>query len=232
MGFLGEFSFFSAGGQPILPIQTYLILNVIFLMIAILFNGQTLLNGLKGLFFLRANTDSGVAIAALVAEVHALVLAFVPERVTDASLHLYVLLAALALLLNTAGKLVQVRRVGRNFRFVSSPDAKMSVQIFDDHNTALRMGRDCVPGVPVIAYQKKARFLRNFMRLSFEFDPSDQNSQLIAPLGGHCLSGTVHRSLFPLRRRAGGADSPDGFMLHLCALHQYPQRQPAVEGPG
>ena len=183
VGFLGEFSLFSASGQPVLPVQTYLILNVIFLMIAILFNGQTLLNGLKGLFFLRANSDSGVAVAALVAEVHALVLAFVPERVTDSSLHLYVLPAALALLLNTAGKLVQVRRVGRNFHFVSSPEAKMSVQIFDDHNTALRMGRDCVPGVPVIAYQKKAHFLRNFLRLSFEFDPSDQNSQLIAPLG-------------------------------------------------
>ncbi|MFR1478303.1 MAG: hypothetical protein ACLSB9_22760 [Hydrogeniiclostridium mannosilyticum] len=171
VGFLGEFSLFSASGQPVLPVQTYLILNVIFLMIAILFNGQTLLNGLKGLFFLRANSDSGVAVAALVAEVHALVLAFVPERVTDSTLHLYVLPAALALLLNTAGKLVQVRRVGRNFRFVSSPEAKMSVQIFDDHNTALRMGRDCVPGVPVIAYQKKAHFLRNFLRLSFEFDP-------------------------------------------------------------
>ena len=183
VGFLGEFSLFSASGQPVLPVQTYLILNVIFLMIAILFNGQTLLNGLKGLFFLRANSDSGVAVAALVAEVHALVLAFVPERVTDSSLHLYVLPAALALLLNTAGKLAQVRRVGRNFHFVSSPEAKMSVQIFDDHNTALRMGRDCVPGVPVIAYQKKAHFLRNFLRLSFEFDPSDQNSQLIAPLG-------------------------------------------------
>lgn len=183
IGFLGEFSFFSPDAQPVIPIQTYLILNIIFLFILIVFNLQTIISGIKGLLSLRANSDSGIAVAALIAEIQAVILAFSPSQITSASLHLYVLLAAFALLLNTIGKLIQVRRVARNFRFVASPESKTAIRIFDDHNTSLRMGRDCVPGIPVIAYQRKTRFLSHFMHLSFDFDPSDQHSQIIAPLG-------------------------------------------------
>ena len=36
---------------------------------------------------------------------------------------------------------------------------------------------------PAIAYQNKTDFLKHFLSLSYENDPSDQSSHIIAPLG-------------------------------------------------
>lgn len=84
---------------------------------------------------------------------------------------------------NTFGKTVMTQRILRNFRFVSAPDQKQAVLLFDDYNTALQMADGCVIDAPVIAYQTKTKFLKNFLRLSYEPDPSEQASQTMAPIG-------------------------------------------------
>ena len=81
-------------------------------------------------------------------------------------------LAVLALFLNTLGKLSMVGRIARNFHFVAAPDRKMAVHLLHDHNTALQMARGCVADTPVIAYQARAGFLRNFLRVSYLPDPA------------------------------------------------------------
>ena len=45
------------------------------------------------------------------------------------------------------------------------------------------MAKDCVAEKPLIAYQCKAGFLKRFLELSYEPDPSETSSQLLAPLG-------------------------------------------------
>lgn len=163
--------------------QPYLILELIFLLIAAAFSWQTLWNGLKGLAKLQANSDSGAAVAVLAAAVHSVFLLFTAGSVEAGQLHIYAPLAVLALFLNTAGKLSMVKRVWKNFRFVAAPDKKSVVRLYDDHNTALRMAKGCVADAPVIAYQTKAGFLKNFLKISYLPDPCEQNSQIIAPIG-------------------------------------------------
>lgn len=184
LGVLGEMTSLLPGAiRGALPTQTYLILNLIFLGIASVFCWVTIFNGIKSMVRLQANSDSGVAVAAVAALIQSVALLFSPESVASSSVHAYAVLASAALFLNTAGKFSLIKRIRHNFRFVASPDPKYAVQYFDDHNTALQMAKGCVADTPAIAYQNKTDFLKHFLSLSYENDPSDQSSHIIAPLG-------------------------------------------------
>lgn len=183
-GVLGEMNgFLPEMLRGLIPTQTYLILNLVFLGITALTCSVTIFNGIKALFKLQANSDSGVAVAVLASLIQGAALLFAPESVSSSNMHVYAVLAAVALFLNTAGKFSLVKRVRHNFRFVASPDQKYAVQYFEDHNTALQMAKGCVADTPAIAYQGKTGFLKHFLSLSYENDPSDNSSQIIAPLG-------------------------------------------------
>lgn len=178
-GVLGEFGMF---GIPPLNITVYLICNLIFLSFSVGFCGVTILNGLKALVKLRANADTGVAVAGVVGVVQAVAFLFVQGAVAHGQLHLYSVIVCGALFLNTLGKLILVRRVNKNFHYVTSPDKKYSVEKFDDHNTALQMAEGVTLDAPEIAYQRETNFLKNFLRLSYSDDPSDRSSQFLAPV--------------------------------------------------
>ena len=166
--------------------QPYLILELIFLIIAGAFSWPVLYNGVRGLVRLHANSDSAAAIAAVAAAVQTVLLLFSTDQLESAAVHLYAPLAVLALFLNTLGKLSMVGRIARNFHFVAAPDRKMAVHLLHDHNTALQMAHGCVADTPVIAYQARAGFLRNFLRVSYLPDPIEQNAPVAAPIGIVC----------------------------------------------
>ena len=166
--------------------QPYLILELIFLIIAGAFSWPVLYNGVRGLVRLHANSDSAAAITAVAAAVQTVLLLFSTDQLESAAVHLYAPLAVLALFLNTLGKLSMVGRIARNFHFVAAPDRKMAVHLLHDHNTALQMARGCVADTPVIAYQARAGFLRNFLRVSYLPDPIEQNAPVAAPIGIVC----------------------------------------------
>lgn len=165
----------------VLPLA-YLITNLCLLTMAIVFCRKTVLGGIRALVSLQANADSGVAVAAAAAWIQGAALLFQTQEVERGQLHLYAVLAALGLFLNSAGKLSMVRRIRANFRFLISPEPKMGIELFDDYNTALQLAKGCVVGEPLIAYQRKTGFFRNFLRNSYEPDPSEQASQSMAPL--------------------------------------------------
>lgn len=186
-GLLSEkFAFLPASIQAGFTTQTHLILTLIFLLIESAFCAKTIANGFKGLVTFQANSDSAVAVATAAVLIQSAALLFVPQKVESGALHVYAPLAAIALFLNTAGKLSMMKRIEKNFRFVSAPEEKHSVQLFDDHNTALQMAGDAVMDAPVLAYQTKTNFLKNFLHLSYEPDPSEQSALFFAPIGFVC----------------------------------------------
>lgn len=168
------------GLHSLFEAPTYEITELLFLLFACVFSVPTLWNGIRGLFTFQANSDSAAAVAAAAAACQGA--AFLISGPAG-GIPLYVPLAAAALFLNAAGKFSMARRILGNFRFLSSPEQKYAVQLFDDHNTALVLARDSTIGEPEIAYQAKASFLRNFLRDSYAPDPSDHVSQLTAPAG-------------------------------------------------
>lgn len=160
----------------------YMIANLCFLTVAMGFSWVTVFGGIRSLFRLQASSDSAVAVAAVAAWVQGFALLFDQQAVVHGHLHLYAALAAAGLFLNALGKLSMVNRIRSNFKFLASPEPKMGVELFDDYNTALQLAKGCVIGEPIIVYQKKTDFFKNFLRNSYEADPSEQASQSMAPL--------------------------------------------------
>ncbi|CAB1240496.1 membrane protein of unknown function [Ruminococcaceae bacterium BL-6] len=182
-GFLGEKSallpFLS--GIQVDPLA-YLIVNLCFLSLSIAFCWVTVSGGIRALASLHANSDSAVAVAAAAVLLQSIVVPFFQGAVMGAQIHVYAVLATGGLFLNTVGKLCMVRRIRSNFIYLISPEPKLGVELFDDYNTALQLAKGCVVGEPVIAYQRKTGFFRNFLRNSYEPDPGELASQTTAPV--------------------------------------------------
>ncbi len=183
-GFLGEFNTLFGWDFPReITAVSYPVLNLIFLLVTMGFCFRMIGNGLKALFQFHANSDSGLALAAAAALIQAVYACFFPEEILSGNLHLYTVLAAGALFLNSLGKFLMVRRIWHNFRFAASREPKYAVQLYEDYNTSLKLARDCVAGSPVIAYQQKAGFLTRFLQNSYEPDPLESACQTLAPIG-------------------------------------------------
>ncbi len=174
---------FSAGGDLGAMPMVYILLTVLFTGVSIGVCYRTVGNGLRALFSLSANSDSGAAVAAAAVALQTLGAVFFRSDLEDGKLHLYAVLLSAILFVNTAGKLTMLRRIHSNFRFVTSREQKYTVRTFDDYNTSLKMTKDCVAEKPLIAYQCKAGFLKRFLELSYRPDPSESASQLLAPIG-------------------------------------------------
>lgn len=183
-GFLSEYTHIgslklhlSSGPIP------YLISNLVFLLLATAFNLKSILHGFRGLFRLRANPDSGIAVATTAAVIQSIAAFFFQESVMSGTLHLYSSLAAVALLLNGLGKSVMLRRIDRNFQFVSSPEQKYAVETLSGNAEAAKIAADYAGSDPVVAYQHHTEFPEEFIRLSHLPDPGNSVSQMITPVG-------------------------------------------------
>ncbi len=174
---------FSAGGDVGSMPLIYIILTLILSGVSIGICYRTVGNGLKALFSLTADSDSGCAVAAIAVAVQTLGAVFFQKDLADGSLHLYAVVLTFLLFLNAAGKLTMLRRIHSNFRFVSGKEGKYAVRVFEDYNTSLKMTKDVVAEKPLIAYQCRAGFLKRFLELSYSPDPTESSSQLLAPIG-------------------------------------------------
>ena len=161
----------------------YTILSLVFLLVAVGFCAKTILNGLRALVEFRANSDSAAAVACVAVFVQTVCTLFAPGALSAGKIHLYAGIAAGILFLNTVGKLTMLRRIHSNFRFVASREQKYAVRVFDDYNTSLKLAGSSVVSQPAIAYQQKAGFLKRFLQISYEPDPAETSSQILAPVG-------------------------------------------------
>ena len=161
----------------------YVVLTVVFLLVAIGVCYRTVANGLKALFGFHANSDSAAAVAAVTVFIQTVASIFFRSELAEGKLHLYAVVLSAILFVNAAGKLTMIRRIHSNFRFVTSKEQKYAVRAYDDYNTSLKMTKDSVAEKPLIAYQCKAGFLKRFLELSYNPDPSESASQLLAPIG-------------------------------------------------
>ncbi len=174
--------FAGGGNMGSMPI-VYVVLTVVFLGVSIGVCYRTVMNGLKALFAFNANSDSAAAVAALAVAVQTVSSIFFYSDLADGKLHLYAVVLSAILFVNAAGKLTMMRRIHSNFRFVTSKEQKYCVRPYDDYNTALKMVKDKVVEKPLIAYQCKTGFLKRFLEISYNPDPSETASQMLAPIG-------------------------------------------------
>lgn len=161
----------------------------------------TVLNGLKPLLSFRGNSDTAAAVAAVAAIAQGILAFFDSAAFFNADKNLYALLVLFALLLNSLGKLSIGRRIRDNFKFISAPNRKYTVKILADEETAEKMLAGTKADKPIIAFQHRTKFLKNFLKLSYTPDPSEKTAAKFAPACMVCavlvaiIYGIVHQSV-------------------------------------
>lgn len=161
----------------------YLTANLVLLLITAGFCYVPMGGGMKALFRMKGNSDSAIAFAAWAAILHGAAAMFAPGAYLSGELSLYGSLVALGLFLNSWGKLLMVRRVYANFKYVSSPERKYAVRIVSDEKSADKLCQGMGLEKSIVAYQRPVGFLSNFLRLSYEPDPSEKLAGKLAPVG-------------------------------------------------
>lgn len=161
----------------------YLALNLVLLAISAGVCYVPIKEGGKALLRLKGNSDSAISFAVWVTLIHGIVAFFSSYTYLQKSLSVYGCLATLGLFLNSWGKLIMVRRIYSNFKFVAYPETKHVVKIISDESFAEKLCRGMGLQKSIIAYDKPVGFLSNFLRLSYEPDPSEKLAGKLAPVG-------------------------------------------------
>ena len=166
---------------PNADIMTCLI-SLILLIIGAVLCHSTVIGGLKPLIAFKGNSDTAVAVAVVGCLAQGVVSFFEPQAFFSGGMHLYAILAIVALLLNNLGKLCIVQRIKDNFRFVSSPNRKYAARIYENEEVSKQMIDGSNAEKPVVALQSRTRFLKGFLKFSYMPDPSERAASFMAPI--------------------------------------------------
>lgn len=172
------------GGEPGVYAATFIYVNLIAGVIGVALCAGVVLRGLQNLFSGKADCDSICALPPVFA------IAAAAFQLTGTSLlqqgraHIYVSAALLALLFNTAGKLLMIVRAKRNFRFISGDSLKYFAHIADEgeHAGVFTKGINFTE-MPVPVFMRQTVFLKDYLKNSYCTDLADIISGKLAPAG-------------------------------------------------
>ena len=152
-------------------------------LVSVYLSRYPIFNGFAPLKKLKGNSDTPISVASLAVAVQSIVSLFQPDVFLNETYHIYVPLLILALLLNSMGKLLIIRRTADNFRFLRSDSAKYAGKIYTNTDNAERFVSGLPSRRPIIAYSKYSKFMSNFLQLSYASDPVEELSAMFAPIG-------------------------------------------------
>lgn len=159
----------------------YLVINLIVLVAVGIICFDTVKNGAKALFKMRAGTDMVVFTALAAAIIQAIVLILMNNGI-ETKVHLYAAVAVFTLLLNSAGKLVKASQIAENFRFIARKRELFSIHKIDDENEAFEIGRGLFMGDPDIRYSAKIGFPSKFVEMSVKNEPAAYTAAKVTPV--------------------------------------------------
>ena len=157
------------------------VISFLLLTTAIIASRNPIVNGILPLKRFKGNSDTAVAIASAAAAMQSVTALLTPDVYVDGTMYLYTPIVMLALLCNAIGKLLIITRTHYNFNFLVKPYPKYAGKIFTDKQNAEKMTHELPIRKPLIAYTRKARFMSNFLQLSYAPDPSEKSAARLAP---------------------------------------------------
>ena len=170
-------------------------ITVVLLTLSSLVSLSVLSEGFRGLFHLKANSDSILALATSAALIQNVAAFTDPSSLAQGKIHLYSAVVITGLLFNTLGKITMIKRVRHNFRFISSPDEKYGNVLITDHRLTTAIQETTGYQVSAVCIQKKASFVTRFLSHSYSSDPSDRISKwlsLLFLLGAFVIGGMIY----------------------------------------
>lgn len=166
---------------PFAP-AAYAILLFVLMAASLVLNRVAMLSGLSPLVHIKGNSDTAVAVAGAAGMVQIIVSFFCLGDLNGFHVNYYTVIPMLAFFANNVGKLYMVLRVKDNFKFVSSKGQKYASKIYNNESVAMQMMSGTAADRPIIAYQHKAEFPSNFLKISYAPDPSEDLASKLAPI--------------------------------------------------
>ncbi len=160
----------------------YALLNFLIFGIAVTTSRYQIVNGLTPLRRFKGNGDTAAAVASVAVAIQSITAIFTPRVFVDGTMHIYVPIVIIALLLNDLGKLLILLRAKENFTFLTQPNAKYAGKIYTDIKNAEKMVSEFPNKKTIIGYMRRSKFMSNFLQLSYAPDPSETLASKSAPI--------------------------------------------------
>lgn len=169
-------------------VMTFLLIQLVLGLVSIISSLPVISKGLKKLITFHADSDSMTAVTAISC-LAAMIPAFYKTGMVKAgTVNIYMPVGILALLLNSIGKLLIIRRAARNFKFVSRNFDRHAVTYVTDEERAERLTRGTLGDFPILASTRKTDFLTDFLRYTYSSDMTDAYCRKATPA---CLLASV-----------------------------------------
>lgn len=143
---------------------------------------SVIINGLRNLFTLKADSDSLCALAIITSLISSTALINNSTLFRNKALHVYIPVALGALIFNTIGKIMLIKRTEKNFDFVSSDGDKYSLFKVTDEKDAENFTKGTLNDIPDLTGIKKTEFVTDFLKNSYSEDISDHYSKIVVPV--------------------------------------------------
>lgn len=171
---------FDKAVQPV----SYLIVSALIFLAAVIVSAPAVFGGINSLFKLKADGDSLLSVSVLGCIVQYIFLFTSPMYIATArnSVYVYGFIAIIGLLFNTIGKLMIIKRVRLNFRFVSGGYEKCAIIIPETEKLENYVKEEFDSSYATVAVPRKTDFIGGFLSYSYKEDASDNLSKFLSPI--------------------------------------------------
>lgn len=164
---------------------TYLTINLLFLVVASVMCYDTLSSGFMGILNRKANSDTTISfmIAGNLIQIACL---FFSGALISNEKNVFVLtpVAIGCMFFHYIGKYMLAKRTAKNFKIINSKkNAHYAVGIVSNEDLSSAFIRGTTKNKPIVGYNRKTKFLTDFMYYSFLEDITDNVSYFLAPIG-------------------------------------------------
>lgn len=171
---------FSRTAQPL----SYLIVSVLAFVAALLVSAPAVFGGFASLFGFKADGDSLLSVSSLGAAAQYVALFASPSYISGEknTIFVYGFIAILSMLFNTIGKLLIIKRVKLNFRFVSGGYEKYAITSAESERLDNFVKEQFDTTYAGVSVPKKTDFIGGFLGYSYREDISDNISKFLSPI--------------------------------------------------
>ena len=173
-----------------LPVASFLSINQIYYyltshlllgLLSLFYSAPVISKGISNLLKFKADSDSMTAVTAITCLLSVIIAFFQPDMARGEVIHVYMPVGILAMLFNSLGKLMILKRVKRNFKLVSKDFERHAVVYVRDEERAERLTRGTLGDFPILAAMRKTDFLTDFLRYSYSSDITDSFCKRAVP---------------------------------------------------
>lgn len=161
---------------------TFVLVNMLFLLLSSAFAIEATTKGLVGLFTFKPNASTGSFVTFLLSLIQLIILTITYKNGIPEETIIFAPIACFAMMCNSYSRYITLKRVQGNFDFCTGGTGLYSTQKIAKEEDAFEIGRGLLLGEPDVRYSAKIKFPTNFMQNSFAHNPVDSLCKIIVPI--------------------------------------------------